>query len=76
MQFYILMIDFGKGPRKPMGMEAVVQPELTRRAIIEQARDIIKSGDREIAFVKFIDGNFCEDVTAEIIAEASAMEFA
>lgn len=76
MQFFILMVDFGKGPQRPMGLEAVVQPELTRRDIVEQARDIIKKGRHEIAFVKFVDGNFIDDCTAEIVAEASAMEFA
>jgi hypothetical protein len=74
MQMYILMIDYGRGPAKPMGLEAVVKPELTHRAIVEQARDIISEGRYSIAFVKFIDGNYCEDVTAEIIAEASQME--
>ncbi len=77
MQFYILMVDYGKsypGKTGPSGLEAVVQPELTRRAIVEQARDIIKADRNAIAFVKFVDGNFIEDVTAEIVAEASQME--
>ncbi len=65
MQFYILMIDYGR-----RGLEAVCQPELTRRAIVEQACDVIKSADRSIAFVKYVDGNFIEDVTADIMDEA------
>lgn len=68
--YYILMIDYGRGLRRPQGLEAIVQPELTRRAIVEQARDIIASDNRQIAFVKFVDGNFIEDVTADICAEA------
>lgn len=71
MQFYILMIDYGKGPKQPMGLEAVVQPELTRRAIVEQAADIIARDKYAIAFVKFVDGNCIQDVTAEIVAEAT-----
>lgn len=75
MQFYILMVDYGKGPQRPMGFEAVVQPELTRRQIIEQARDFLARG-RNVAFIKFVDGNFIEDQTAELMAEAAAMEAA
>lgn len=65
MQMYILMVDFGR-----RGLEAIVQPELTRRAIVEQARDILASDDKTIAFVKFVDGGYIEDVTAEICLEA------
>jgi hypothetical protein len=71
MQFYILMIDYGKGPHGPMGFEAVCQPELTRRAIVEQASNILKEGRNTIAFVKFVDGNYIEDISKEIIADAS-----
>ena len=66
MQFFILMIDYGR-----KGLEAVVQPELTRRAIVEQVRDILAEGRNRVAFVKFVDGNFIEDVTEEITGEAS-----
>ena len=79
MQFYILMIDYGKsypGKKGPSGFEAVVQPEQTRRSIVEQARDIISEGRHSIAFIKRMDGNFCEDVTADIVEEASQMEAA
>jgi hypothetical protein len=70
MQFYILMVDYGRGPQQPMGLEAVVQLELTRQNIIDQARDILRRGEHEVAFVKFIDGNYCEDVTLDILCEA------
>ncbi len=73
MQFYILMIDYGyKHPTQdgPRGMEAVCNPEFTRRQIVEEARDILASSDRSITFVKFVDGNYIEDVTAEICTEA------
>ena len=79
MQFYILMIDYGKnypGKTGPSGLEAVCQPELTRRAIIEEARDAQRSATRSVAFVKFVDGNFIKDVTADILAEAEQMEAA
>lgn len=70
MQFFILMIDYGKGPQRPMGFGSDVQGEFSRADIVVQARDIISRGRYQIAFVKFIDGNYCEDITAEILAEA------
>lgn len=70
MQFYILMQDYGK-TGAVRGLEAVVQPELTRRAIVEQVRDIIGKGRSSIAFVKFVDGNFIEDITSDILSEAT-----
>lgn len=76
MQFYILMKDYGRKRADqdgPSGFEAVCQPEVTRRAIVEEVRSILSEGRNEVAFVKFIDGNFCEDVTAEIIAEARSL---
>lgn len=72
MQFYVLMIDYGRGPRKPTGLEAVVSPEITRRQIVSAVRDILISGDRSVAFVKEVDGNFVHDVTDEITSEAWA----
>jgi hypothetical protein len=71
--FFILMIDYGKGPKRPIGLEAIVDPEHTRRAIVDQARDILSEGRNEIAFIKFVDGNFICDVTAEIIADARVL---
>lgn len=76
MQFYILMIDYGRDVTKVHGLEAVVNPELTRRDIINQARDIIAGDRHSIAFIKYVDGNFIEDVTADILAEAEQLETA
>ena len=73
MQFYILMIDYGKsypGKRGPSGFEAVCNPEHTRRQIVSEVADLLASSGREVHFVKFVDGNFVEDVTADIINEA------
>jgi hypothetical protein len=70
MQFYILMIDFGKTPGKPMGYQAVVDPEQTRRSIVSEVSDILASDDLEVAFVKFVDGDTITDVTEEIISSA------
>jgi len=71
MQFYILMIDYGKGPQHPMGLEAICSPEHTRRQIVEEVRGILKRGKNSVAFVKFVDGNFIEDVTEDILEEAA-----
>ena len=73
MQMYILMIDYGTDVRKVHGLEAIVKPELTRQNIVDQARDVLARGD-SIAFVKFIDGNWIEDCTAEIVSEAEQLE--
>lgn len=73
MQFFILMIDYGKGPARPMGLEAVCNPELTRREIVSQVADIMAGDRNAVAFVKFVDGNYIEDVTAEIVADAEVL---
>jgi hypothetical protein len=65
--FYILMIDYGR-----TGMEAVVQPEQTRRSVIEEVRGIISEGRNSVAFVKFVDGNYIEDCTDDIVSAAEA----
>jgi hypothetical protein len=68
--FYILMVDFKHGAAK--GMEAIVQPEKTRRSIVEEVRGIISEGRNSVAFVKFVDGNYIEDCTDDIVAAAEA----
>jgi hypothetical protein len=56
------MIDFGR-----RGLEAIVQPEITRREVIAR----IKSGEyRDIAFIHHVDGLLVEDVTSELIDAA------
>jgi hypothetical protein len=67
MQFYILMIDYSDDRTR----EAIVNPEHTCREIVSQVRDIMARNRDSIEFVKFVDGNFIEDVTAEICGEAS-----
>jgi hypothetical protein len=67
MRFFILMVDYGRS-----GREAVVNPEHNRADIIAQARDLLASRDRDIAFVKLVDGDSIEDVTAGIVTEAAA----
>lgn len=64
-RMYLLMVDYGRD------REAVCNPEHTRRQIVSEVRDILNnSRGRSVAFIKFIDGNFIEDVTEEIVSEA------
>lgn len=74
MQFYILMIDYGRSTMRPTGMEAVASPEFTRRQIVAEVSDILaKPRGRSVAFVKFVDGNFIEDITIDILDEAEVL---
>jgi hypothetical protein len=58
------MIDFGN-----RGLEAVVDPEITRREVISR----IKSGEyRNIVFIHHVDDLLVEDVTGELIDAAEA----
>lgn len=66
MQYYVVMIDYGR-----RGREAVVNPELTRREVISR----IASGEyRNISFIHEIADNAVEDVTDAIVTEAALPE--
>jgi hypothetical protein len=64
--YYVVMIDYGR-----KGREAIVDPEMTRRAVVERIRS--KEYDR-ISFIHFIDAGHCEDVTNELLKEAGFYE--
>lgn len=67
MQYFILMIDYGGR----IGMGADVRPEMTRGQLRDEVRDILAADDhRSIVHVKHVDGNFIEDITEEVLAEA------
>jgi Arc/MetJ-type ribon-helix-helix transcriptional regulator len=60
------MIDYGR-----RGREAVVDPEVTRRGVVER----VSSGEyRNISFIREIVDNAVDDITAEILAEAALPE--
>ena len=66
MQYFVVMIDYGR-----RGREAVVDPEITRREVVSR----IASGEyRNISFIHEIAGSAVEDVTADILAEAALPE--
>jgi hypothetical protein len=68
MQYFVVMIDYGR-----RGREAFVDPEVTRREVISR----ISSGEyRNISFIHEIAGSAVDDITAEILAEAELPEIA
>ena len=60
--YFVVMIDYGR-----KGREAIVDPEITRRGVIEriQSREYDK-----IAFIHHVNGAVCEDVTNDMLDEA------
>ncbi len=66
MQYFVVMIDYGR-----RGREAIVDPEITRREVISR----IASGEyKNISFIHEIADCAVEDITADILAEAASPE--
>jgi hypothetical protein len=66
MQYFVVMIDYGR-----RGREAVVDPEITRREVVSR----VASGEyKNISFIHEIADSAVGDVTAEILAEAALPE--
>jgi hypothetical protein len=66
MQYFVVMIDYGR-----RGREAIVDPEITRREVISR----VTSGEyKNISFIHEIAGSAVDDVAAEILAEAAVPE--
>ena len=66
MQYFVVMIDYGR-----RGREAVVDPEITRREVVSR----VASGEYgNISFIHEIADQAVEDVTADILAEAALPE--
>lgn len=60
--YYVVMVDYGN-----RGREAIVDPEITRRGVIER----IASGEyKHIVFIHHVDDLLVEDVTDELVDEA------
>ena len=63
MQYFVVMIDYGR-----RGREAIVDPEITRREVVSR----VGSGEyRIISFIHEIADGSVEDITAEILREAA-----
>ena len=68
MQYFVVMIDYGR-----RGREAVVDPEVTRREVVSR---IVSGEYSNISFIHEIADRSVEDVTEEILAEAALPEIA
>lgn len=62
--YFVCMQDTGRH-----GLEANVQPEITRREVVSR---LVTGEYRDVAFIHHVDGLFVEDLTIEIMAEAEA----
>ena len=63
MQYFVVMIDYGR-----RGREAIVDPEITRREVVSR----VASGEyRNISFIHEIADSAVDDITADILAEAA-----
>jgi hypothetical protein len=68
MQYFVVMIDYGR-----RGREAIVDPEITRREVVSR----ISSGEyANISFIHEIADSSVEDITEEILSEAALPEIA
>ncbi len=71
--YFVVMVDYGPnyvGKVGPSGLEAVAQPERTRRDIVE----MLAHGEfKHVAFIHRIDGLYIEDCTDELFDEAEAL---
>jgi len=68
MQYFVVMIDYGR-----RGREAVVDPEITRREVVAR----VASGEyKNISFIHEIADRSVGDVTEEILAEAALPDVA
>jgi len=63
MQYFVVMIDYGR-----RGREAIVDPEVTRREVVAR----VTSGEyRNISFIHEIVESTVQDITADILSEAT-----
>jgi hypothetical protein len=66
MQYYVVMIDYGR-----RGREAIVDPEITRREVVAR---VVSGEYRNISFIHEIVDRAVEDVTEDILSEAALPE--
>ena len=64
--YYVVMLDLGRS-----GLEAVVQPEITRNEVISRLRT---REYKNVVFIHFICDGTVTDVTEEIEREAAVLE--
>jgi hypothetical protein len=66
MQYFVVMIDYGR-----RGREAIVDPEVTRREVVAR----VTSGEySNISFIHEIVDSTVQDITSDILSEAALPE--
>jgi hypothetical protein len=66
MQYFVVMIDYGR-----RGREAIVDPEITRREVVAR----VTSGEySNISFIHEIVDSAVQDITSDILSEAALPE--
>lgn len=66
MNYFVVAIDYGR-----RGIEAIVDPEITRREVVSR----IRSGEyKDVSFIHHIHDGICEVVTDELIEAAGMPE--
>lgn len=72
MNYFVVMIDYGR-----RGMEAIVDPEITRREMVTR----IASGEyKNVAFIHEVrnygdgEGMIATDITEEVMAEVELIQ--
>jgi hypothetical protein len=68
MQYFVVMIDYGR-----RGREAAVDPEITRREVVAR---VVSGEYKDICFIHEVADRSVDDVTEEILAEAALPEVA
>jgi hypothetical protein len=63
MQYFVVMIDYGR-----RGREAIVDPEVTRREVVSR---VVSGEYKNISFIHEIADFSVEDITADILSEAA-----
>ena len=62
--YFVVMLDYGR-----KGLEAIVDPEITRREVVARLR----SGEyQHVTFIHHVEGGLVEDVTDALFEEAGA----
>jgi hypothetical protein len=66
MQYFVVMIDYGR-----RGREAIVDPEITRREVVAR----VTSGEYgNISFIHEVADSTVHDITSDILSEAALPE--
>jgi hypothetical protein len=64
--YFVVMIDLGR-----LGLEAIVQPEITRREVVSR---LVSGEYRDVVFIHEIADGAVTDVTLELQVEASMQQ--